>query len=102
MDTCLEMCHVHSNTEWTRFSFFFSFFFLSLSSRRSLCIAPTPNAMSGANITLMVDWALNTKVLPCRSPRPDITVMVDWMLNTKLLSGRSPRPNISVKWLTGR
>ena len=74
---------MHFNTEWTRV-FFFSSSLSLVSYCRALCIAPTPHAMSGANITLMVDWALNTKVLPCRSPRPDITAMVDWALNTKL------------------
>ena len=76
--------------------------FLSQGLPLALFIASTPHVMSGANITLMVDWALNTKLLSCRSACPDITVMDDWSLNTKLLSGRSPRPNISVKWLTGR
>ena len=41
------------------------YYFLSQGLPLALCIAPTSHAMSGANITVMVDWALNTKLLSC-------------------------------------
>ena len=79
------------------------YYFLSQGLPLALCIAPTSHAMSGANITVMVDWALNTKLLTCQSPYSSQSLLIhtkvprfcDKLLHT---TGRSVSPGSPVSF----